>query len=113
FEGCADHDAARQIVGLVRLLMHAIDRGPRVFSDTTLTDLFHYSGDRVPVAFLIEALEFESLSERRAPRIVTIRKRFVDNNHRGFGLLIRSLEEPAFSQAGANSRKVALTHHAC
>src|SRR5688572_6229672 len=112
FDGGADHDATRQIVGLVRLLVHAIDRGPGDFSDATLADFLHDSDDRVPVAFLIEALESESLSEWRAPRVIAIRKRFVDYDHGRLGSSIRSFKEPAFAQSRADRRKVAMSHHA-
>ena len=45
------------------MLVHAIDSGPHVFRDATLTDLPDHPDDRVPVALLIEALEFEPLAE--------------------------------------------------
>src|SRR4029453_3023212 len=76
-------------------------------------DLSHDSDDRVPVGFVIEALELEPLSERRAPGVVAIGKGFVDNDRGRLGSSIRGFEEPALSQSRADSRKVAVAHHAC
>src|SRR5580765_4592855 len=76
-------------------------------------DLFHDSDDRVPVAFVIQALELEPLSKRGAPWVVAIGKGFVDNDRGRLGSSISDFEEPALSQSRADGRKVPVAHHAC
>ena len=58
------------IHALVRLFVHAIDRGLQFFRHAAITNLLHDADDRVPVALLAQASELESLAQRRPSRKV-------------------------------------------
>src|SRR5206468_146851 len=104
--------AAWPVVALDRLLVNAIDGGPRVLSHAGITDLLHDADDRVPVAIRTELAELEPLAERRAPRVVAIRKGLIDDGHRRIRVSIGCVEKPAFSQMRSDGFKIVTGYHA-
>ena len=102
FDRRADHDPAGLVPALVRLFVHAIDRGPQFLRHAAIANFLHDADDRVPVALAAEASELESRAERRASRKVTVGERLVDDRRGRLRAAVGDVEEAAFAQARAD-----------